>query len=105
VPLPPPVVEEAPGPSGFLPPRMPHGSYAASEELRGIVLNPHDVVGTEPHPDPDRRNGRCGLDGLEASNLICAGCGSEIATQQSDCWSQQQITILPNAVRAVDHRE
>jgi hypothetical protein len=98
VPLPPPVVEEAPGSSAFLPPRMPRGSYADSEELGGLVLNPDDVAGTRPHPDPGRRNGCCRLDGLDGPNLICARCGSEIATQQSDCWSQQQIVILPDAI-------
>jgi hypothetical protein len=101
VPLPPPVVEDAPGPGGFLPPRMAHGHYANSEELGGFVLNPDDVAGTSLHPDPRRPKGCCRLDGLDGPNLVCARCGSEIATQQSDCWSQQQITILPDAVQPV----
>lgn len=99
MPLTPPVVEEPPGSSAFVAPRMPRGSYADSEELGGLVLNPDDVVGTRLHPDPGRRNGCCRLDGLNGPNLVCATCGAETATQQSDCWTQQQIVILPDAVR------
>jgi hypothetical protein len=101
VPLPPLVVDDASGSSGFLPPRMARGDYANSEELGGLVLSPDDVAGASLHPDSRRRNGCCRLDGLDGPNLVCASCGSEVATQQSDCWSQQQITILPDAVRPV----
>jgi hypothetical protein len=40
IPLPPPVVEEAPGASQFLPPRIPQGAYAQSEELGGLKPTP-----------------------------------------------------------------
>ncbi|WP_433463533.1 hypothetical protein [Spirillospora sp. CA-128828] len=99
VPLPPPVNEELRGPREFLPTRMPQGTFAIAPEIGGFVLCPDDLTGVDLHPDSRRRNGCCGLDGLDGPNLICAGCGAEVATKQSDCWSQQQVTLLPAAVR------
>lgn len=97
-PLPLPVAEAAHGSGQFLPPRMASGTYAQEAE-HGLVLNPDDVVGTRPHPDPRRTNGCCRLDGLDGPNLVCAGCGVEVAVQQSDCWTQQQVTLLTDAAR------
>jgi hypothetical protein len=97
VPLPPPVIEESPGPRRFLSERMPQGTFAV--EPQGFLLHPDDVTRVDLHPDIRRRNGCCGLDGLDGPNLICAGCGAEVATKQSDCWSQQQVTLLVAAVR------
>ncbi|MFI2109313.1 hypothetical protein [Streptomyces lydicus] len=96
-PIPPPVTEEAPG-HRFLPPLMPHGSYAVSPHTGAFVLNPDDISGVSRHPDRGRLNGCCGLDGLDGPNLVCDACGAEVATQQSDCWSQQLITLIPDAV-------
>jgi hypothetical protein len=101
VPLPPEVVEEAPSTRQFLPARMPSGTYAVSQETGGFVLNSHDVTGTKLHPDPRRRNGCCRLDGLDGPNLVCSGCAAETGTEQSDCWSQQQVVMLPDAVDLV----
>lgn len=97
-PLPPPA-EAAPGGGTLLPPRMSRGSYASGEELGGLLLNPGDITGVRPHPDPGRRNGCCGLAGLDGPNLVCAQCGAEVATQQSDCWTEQRIVLLPDAVQ------
>ncbi|MFJ5546492.1 hypothetical protein [Streptomyces sp. NPDC093225] len=97
VPMPPPVTEEAPG-HRFLPPLVPRGSYAASPHTGAPVLNLDDIMGVKRHPDPRRRNGCCGLDGLDGPNLVCGNCGAEVATQQSDCWSQQLIALIPDAV-------
>jgi hypothetical protein len=64
-----------------------------------IVLNPDDVRGLVLHPDRGRRNGCCRLDGLDGPNLVCGRCGSEIATEQSDCWvSWHDVRLEPTAV-------
>jgi hypothetical protein len=97
VPMPSPVMEEAPG-HRFLPPLMPRGSYAVSPHTGVFVLNPGDISGVARHPDRGRLNGCCGLDGLDGPNLVCDACGAEVATQQSDCWSQQLIALIPDAV-------
>ncbi|MFD5704210.1 hypothetical protein [Streptomyces lasiicapitis] len=101
VPMPPPVTEEAPG-HRFLPPLMPQGSYAISPYCDVFILNPNDITGVTRHPDRGRLNGCCGLDGLDGPNLVCDACGAEVATQQSDCWSQQLIALIPNSVMAAD---
>lgn len=95
--MPQPVTEETPG-HGFLPPLMPRGSYAVSPHTGVFVLNPEDVPGVAEHPDRGRLNGCCGLDGLDGPNLVCDACGAEVATRQSDCWSQQLIALVPDAV-------
>ena len=96
-----PATEETRGTHQSLPARMTSGTYAVSPEMNGFVLNPDDVKSTEPHPDPRRRNGCCGLDGLNGPNLVCARCGAEIGTKQSDCWTQQQVVMLPEAVKLI----
>jgi hypothetical protein len=64
-----------------------------------IVLSPADVRGVERHRDRQRLNGCCGLDGTDGPNLVCAGCGAEIATEQSDCWvSWHDVRLEPEAV-------
>ncbi|MFF9607408.1 hypothetical protein ACF1GY_34865 [Streptomyces sp. NPDC014684] len=97
VPMPPPVTEEASG-HRFLPPLMPRGSYAVSPHTGVFVLNPDDISKVARHPDRGRLNGCCGLAGLDGPNLVCDACGTEVATQQSDCWSQQLIALVPDAV-------
>jgi hypothetical protein len=96
--LPPPVTEEDRGDQLFRPARMPRGTFANAPD--GFVLHPEDLSGVVLHPDGRRRGGCCGLDGLDGPNLVCAGCGSDLATKQSDCWSQQQVTLIPAAVRS-----
>ncbi|MFF9178656.1 hypothetical protein [Streptomyces sp. NPDC014793] len=97
VPMPPPVTEGAPG-HRFVPPLMPRGAYAVSPHTGVFVLNPADISKVARHPDRGRLNGCCGLDGLDGPNLVCDACGTEVATQQSDCWSQQLIALVPDAV-------
>ncbi|WP_412538716.1 hypothetical protein R8Z50_23030 [Longispora sp. K20-0274] len=64
-----------------------------------ILVHPSDVRGLRLHPDRRRRNGCCRLDGCDGPNLVCAGCGSEIATEQSDCWvSWHDIRLEPAAI-------
>lgn len=102
VPLPPPVVEEAPSAETFLPPWMQRGTYATNQHTGEFVLHPDDVSSTTAHPEPRRSGGCCGLDGLSGPNLVCDNCGAEVATQYSDCWSQQYVGLVPEAV--VTHR-
>lgn len=99
--MPPLMTEDAPG-ERFLPSLMPRGAYAILPFSGVYVLNPEDVTEVARHPDRARLNGCCGLDGLDGPNLVCAACGSEVATQQSDCWSQQQIMLAPASVSAGD---
>lgn len=72
-------------------PRMRQGTYSISPKTRVIVFNPNDLTGTAPHPEPGRRHGCCGLDGLDGPNLVCEGCGADVATQQSDCWTDHLV--------------
>ncbi|MFE0172334.1 phosphotransferase [Streptomyces sp. NPDC059002] len=97
VPLPSPVTEDVPG-HRFLPSLMPRGSYAVSPHTGVFVLDPDDISGVARHPDRGRLNGCCGLDGLDGPHLVCDACGAEVATQQSDCWSQQLVALIPDAV-------
>lgn len=70
-----------------------------------IVVHPSDVLGLRRHPDPRRLNGCCRLDGLDGPNLVCGGCGAEIATEQSDCWvNWHDLRLQPDAVTAVEQR-
>jgi hypothetical protein len=43
-----------------------------------------------------------GLDGVDGPNLVCDNCGAEVATRYSDCWSQQYIGLVPQAVTVTD---
>lgn len=64
-----------------------------------ILVHPGDVRELRLHPDRRRLNGCCRLDGCDGPNLVCAGCGAEIATEQSDCWvSWHDIRLEPAAV-------
>ncbi|NLU66175.1 hypothetical protein [Streptomyces sp. HNM0574] len=63
-----------------------------------MLLAPADVRGLRLTADRRRRNGCCGLDGCDGPNLLCAGCGAEIATRRSDCWTPQQVTLHATAV-------
>ncbi|MFJ4091817.1 hypothetical protein ACIPYS_09560 [Kitasatospora sp. NPDC089913] len=64
---------------------MARGTYAIGDDAAAFVLHPDDLPGTAAHPDLGRRNGCCGLDGRDGPNLVCAACGTEVATEQSDC--------------------
>jgi hypothetical protein len=102
VPLPPPVTEEEPGIDRFLPPWLPRGAYAANPDTDEFALHPDDVCAMSTHPDLRRCGGCCGLDGVDGPNLVCDNCGAEVATRYSDCWSQQYIGLVPQAVTVTD---
>lgn len=89
------------------------------DEDRGVVTGPGGVVGTKLYSpagaiaiNPDDLvpgtlrsagldNGCCGSDGLDGPNRACV-CGLTVATQWSDCWTQAEIRLLPNAVVVQD---
>jgi hypothetical protein len=90
-------------PEAFGPPSVPTAddpNVLMSAGPRGtILLNPGDIRNVIPHPDLHRRNGCCRLDGLDGPNLVCAGCGIDVATEQSDCWvNWLDIRLEPDAV-------
>ncbi|WP_436791720.1 hypothetical protein [Yinghuangia sp. YIM S10712] len=86
--------------------RLPRGSYAPSFRLTesdidvpGFIVHPDDVQGTDQHPDPTRSSGCCqGPAGGDGLNLVCSGCGAEVATVQADCYTQNQVVLEPAAV-------
>lgn len=94
-------------PEPFGPPFEPlpdNPQVLVSAGPRGTVLvHPDDVLALRRHSDRRRLNGCCRLDGLDGPNLVCAGCGAEIATEQSDCWvSWHDLRLQPDAVIAVE---
>lgn len=85
----------------FGPPHVPsptHERLLVSAGPRNTVLiNPSDLLVRRLHPDRKRRNGCCGLDGCDGPNLVC-NCGTEVATESSDCWTAQVVRLQPLAV-------
>jgi DNA-directed RNA polymerase subunit RPC12/RpoP len=79
-------------------PRVAQGTYAINYNATLFILHPDDVPGTALHPDRRRRNGCCGLDGQHGPNLVCAGCGAEVATKESDCWTDNLVALIAAAV-------
>lgn len=103
------------------PPRMAPGTFAVNPELAGrpyvessdddgrtvlvpggprnsIVLCPADVRSVQPIHGKGRRNGCCGPDSMDGPNLACADCRAEVATEFGDCWTWQQVVLVPTAV-------
>ncbi|MEU8515950.1 hypothetical protein AB0C76_30875 [Kitasatospora sp. NPDC048722] len=81
-------------------PRTAQGRYAAGRDGAVFVLHPDDVPGTRRHPGSGRRNGRCGLDGLDGPNLVRTGCGAEVATEEADRRTSNLVALIASAVRA-----
>ncbi|GAB3117023.1 hypothetical protein GCM10027160_26910 [Streptomyces calidiresistens] len=75
------------------------GECVPVDRAVGIVLSPADVRHTSPSPIRVRRSGCCGPSGSDGPNLVCAGCGTEIATEAADCWTAQEVILLATAVR------
>ncbi|GAA4238340.1 hypothetical protein GCM10022254_53880 [Actinomadura meridiana] len=105
----------APGGPGQAPPRIPRGAFTRDPTPSGppqaplehdprvqasaVLVHPEDVRGLRHHPDRRRLNGCCRLDGCDGPNLVCATCGTEIATEQNDCWvSWHDVRLQPGAV-------
>lgn len=67
-------------------------------EAGAVAANPEDIIiGGLVSAGID--NGCCGSDGLDGPNRACL-CGSMVATQWSDCWTQAEVRFLPHAVLA-----
>ncbi|MFE3021536.1 hypothetical protein [Streptomyces sp. NPDC059256] len=79
-------------------PRVAQRSYTVNHDATLFILHPDDVPGTALHPDPGRRNGCCGLDGRDGPNLVCARCHAEVATKESDCWTDNLVALMAAAV-------
>ncbi|MGW3820086.1 hypothetical protein [Streptomyces sp. NPDC005046] len=78
-------------------PRVAQGSYVINYDATLFILHPDDVPGTVLHPDSRRRNGCCGLDGQDGPNLVCADCGADVATKESDCWTGNLVALIAAA--------
>jgi len=89
-------------PEHFGPPYVsePTGRYRVSAgPVLTVLVHPDDVRSLRLHPDLTRLNGCCRLDGLDGPNLVCEGCGAEIATEQNDCWvTWHDVRLEPAAV-------
>lgn len=79
-------------------PLVAQGTYALNYDATRFILHPDDAPGTSRHPDLSRRKGCCGLDGQDGPNLVCAGCGVDVATKESDCWTDNCIALIAAAV-------
>ncbi|WP_406283625.1 hypothetical protein [Embleya sp. NBC_00896] len=103
-------------------PRMPRGAYAHElrydrDLLRDIAILGPDAeyplppLGFKIHPDEasalvthTHRDdwacclGCCGPSGHNGPNLACPACGTEVATLEADCYTQNEVTLSPAAV-------
>ncbi|MFJ6662187.1 hypothetical protein ACIQNG_38455 [Streptomyces sp. NPDC091377] len=79
-------------------PRMAPGTFKVNFDASLLIFHPDDVPGTALHPDSRRLVGRCGLAGQDGPNLVCSGCGVEVATKESDCWTDNLVALIASAV-------
>jgi len=77
---------------------MAPGTYVVNFDGSLLILHPDDVPGTALHPEARRLGGCCGLAGQEGPNLVCSGCGVEVATKESDCWTDNLVALIVAAV-------
>lgn len=80
------------------PPRMAPGTFKVNFDGSLLILHPDDVPGTTPHPAPRRLSGCCGLAGQDGPNLVCSCCRAEVATKESDCWTDNLVALIAAAV-------
>jgi hypothetical protein len=79
-------------------PLMAAGTYTVGFDAALLILHPDDLPGSVRHPDARRRAGCCGPSGQDGPNLVCGGCGAEVATRESDCWTGNFVTLIAAAV-------
>lgn len=60
-------------------------------------INPEDVV-EEALVSCGKDVGCCGSDGCDGPNRACR-CGAVVGTEWSDCWTQKEVRLWPDAVR------
>ncbi|MFJ4095364.1 hypothetical protein ACIPYS_27570 [Kitasatospora sp. NPDC089913] len=92
------------------PSTMAQGSVAADPDpygrdggTRTWVINPLDGLRMRPHTNTARLYGCCRRDGIDGPNLLCAGCGSEVGIEISDCWTEYDIRLVTTAVSVDPH--
>src|SRR5262245_47757162 len=61
-------------------------------------LNSRDATNLVRTSNPGRLNGCCDLDGLDGPNMVCTGCGKEVATAKLDCWMPHAVIFEPGYV-------
>src|SRR6266571_1330633 len=66
-----------------------------TRSARTVVLIVGILSGTKHHSDYHRRNGCCGLDGMDGPNLVCPNA-HEVGTEKSDCWMPHAAVLLEN---------
>ncbi|MEU6351915.1 hypothetical protein ABZ896_21645 [Streptomyces sp. NPDC047072] len=67
------------------------------EPLRGPERPPsHEVVPRRVAPGTFKL--KCGHAGQDGPNLVCVGCGVEVATRESDCWTDNLVALIAAAV-------
>jgi hypothetical protein len=77
---------------------MAPGTFKLNFDSSLLIFNPDDLPGTALHPDPRRVSGCCGHAGQDGPNLVCVGCGVEVATKESDCWTDNLVALIAAAV-------
>lgn len=69
------------------------------QSVGGYIANVEDVLHTRLTKDARRLAGCCGLDGMDGPNLLCDGCGAEIAIKKTDCWMPHCVLFEPNETK------
>jgi hypothetical protein len=64
------------------------------------IVHPDDIVHARLTTDFRRRNGCCGLDGVDGPNLQCETCGVYVATKMTDCWMPHCVIFESTATQA-----
>jgi hypothetical protein len=88
-------------------PYLPRGSTTQEDDtffhqnVGSYIVNIEDVVHTRLTNAVGRLNGCCGLDGMDGPNLLCQGCGAEIATKKTDCWMPHCVIFAPATTKIV----
>ncbi|MEV5731057.1 hypothetical protein AB0N50_35540 [Streptomyces pharetrae] len=89
---------ERPAGHAIASPRMAAGTFKVSFDARLLIVHPDDLPGVARHPDARRLAGCCGPSGLDGPNLVCSGCGAEVATKESDCWTDNYVALIAAAI-------
>lgn len=79
-------------------PRMAAGTFKVNFDATLLILHPGDLPGAARHPDSRRLSGCCGAAGQDGPNLVCGGCGVDVATKESDCWTDNLVALIAAAV-------
>lgn len=69
-----------------------------AEAVPRIVIHPDDRLPDAVANIPGHSAGCCGLDGLDGPNQACVRCQAVVGTARTDCWTEDAIWFLPQAV-------